>query len=119
MATYKIFRINAEGAPYAKAAKTLVDPEGGIHTEAHKAVTEKFGDVAYKIFVVQADGSLAEFGGDRADQCVNGHDKAEWWTVTKGGRKYCRKCACEASKRSKSKKAEQIAGDQLEAANLG
>ena len=114
MTTYKLFRVSATGDTYAKAFKTLVDPTGP-HTEAREAAVEKYGeDVAFRIFEVLADGTLKEFGvvADGPTECVNGHLRAEWWTVTKGGRKYCRKCATEASKRSKQlKKAARILAD--------
>lgn len=36
-------------------------------------------------------------------ECANGHPRAEFWTTTAGGRKYCRACAVEASQRSRAK----------------
>lgn len=36
-------------------------------------------------------------------KCANGHPRAEYWTETAKGRQYCRKCAVEASQRSRAK----------------
>ena len=106
MATYKLFRVNAEGKLYAKATKTLVDPVSPFK-EAYDEMIGRFGkDVVYRIFEVRDNGELVEFGADievSSATCVNGHLRATWWTITKGGRKYCRKCATEASKKSKAK----------------
>ena len=37
------------------------------------------------------------------ETCNNGHPKAEFWTITKSGRKHCRRCSVEASQRSRAK----------------
>lgn len=105
MATYKIFKMTADGVRYAKAAKTLKDPVAPW-TEALKLITELPGDPgSYRVFVVEADGELTEFGAASENEtCANGHRKAEWWTQMPSGRKYCRKCATEASIASRAKR---------------
>lgn len=47
----------------------------------------------------------AEKPADQAEltECTNGHPRAEFWTVTAGGRSYCRLCAREASAKSRAK----------------
>lgn len=126
MPTFKIFKIAADGKRYAKAAKTV-----GLYTEALRAAETLPGDRAsYKIFEL-ADGELrlVEPAKTKAEKkaskpkavvdttnCTNGHLRAEWWTVTAGGRKYCRKCAVIASLKSKAaKKAEKSMHASIEA----
>ena len=131
MSTFKIFKIAADGKRYAKAAKTV-----GLYTEALRVAETLPGDRAsYKIFEL-ADGELrlvelrlVEPAKTKAEKkaskpkavvdttnCTNGHLRAEWWTVTAGGRKYCRKCAVIASLKSKaSKKAEKAEHASVEA----
>lgn len=36
-------------------------------------------------------------------ECVSGHPRAEFWTTTAAGRKYCKACARAASQRSRAK----------------
>ena len=53
-------------------------------------------------------------------ECANGHPRADFWTTTAGGRKYCRKCAVEASQRSRAKnprptKRQKLSDDALTA----
>ena len=53
-------------------------------------------------------------------ECANGHPRAEFWTTTAGGRKYCRACAVEASQRSRAKnprptKRQKLSDDALTA----
>ena len=104
MATYKIFKMTADGARYAKAAKTIKDPIAPW-TEARALIDELPGDPgSYRVFVVEADGELTEFGADKDENCANGHPKAEWWTQMPSGRKYCRKCATAASIASRAKR---------------
>ena len=126
MSTFKIFKIAADGKRYAKAAKTV-----GLYTEALRVAETLPGDRAsYKIFEL-ADGELrlVEHAKTKAEKkaskpkavvdttnCTNGHLRAEWWTVTAGGRKYCRKCAVIASLKSKAaKKAEKAEHASVEA----
>lgn len=119
MTTYKIFKMTATGERYAKAAKTLKDPEG-IYTEAVALIATLPGDPkSYAIFELTDAGELVPLGATWAANtfktpkapkvvdlvnCANGHAKAEWWTTTAGGRKYCRKCAVAASIKSKTAK---------------
>ena len=126
MTTFKIFKIAADGKRYAKAAKTV-----DLYTEALRVAETLPGDRAsYRIFEL-ADGELrlVEPAKPKAEKkaskpktvvdttnCTNGHLRAEWWTVTAGGRKYCRKCAVIASLKSKaSKKAEKAEHASVEA----
>ena len=126
MSTFKIFKIAADGKRYAKAAKTV-----DLYTEALRVAETLPGDRAsYRIFEL-ADGELrlVEPAKTKAEKkaskpkavvdttnCINGHLRAEWWTVTAGGRKYCRKCAVIASLKSKAaKKAEKAEHASVEA----
>lgn len=118
MTTYKIFKMTATGERYAKAAKTLKDPEG-VYTEAVALIATLPGDPkSYAIFELTDAGELVPFEAPKPKtvktpkapkvidlvNCANGHAKAEWWTTTAGGRKYCRKCAVAASIKSKTAK---------------
>ena len=126
MTTFKIFKIAADGKRYAKAAKTV-----DLYTEALRVAETLPGDRAsYRIFEL-TDGELrlVEPAKTKAEKkaskpkavvdttnCTNGHLRAEWWTVTAGGRKYCRKCAVIASLKSKAaKKAEKAEHASVEA----
>ena len=126
MSTFKIFKIAADGKRYAKAAKTV-----DLYTEALRVAETLPGDRAsYKIFeLVDGELRLVEHAKTKAEKkaskpkvvvdttnCANGHLRAEWWTVTAGGRKYCRKCAVIASLKSKAaKKAEKAEHASVEA----
>ena len=89
----KLYRLSEDGKPYAKAAKTL--PAGTTDDQLAKALEDgRYGAWLVKEIPLNPRSSL---------NCNQGHPRAQWWTVTAGGRKYCRKCATEASKRSKAK----------------
>lgn len=120
MAMYKVFKMAADGTRYAKAAKTIKDPDG-LYTEYAKVLESLPGDPkSYRLFEL-TNGELIPVEDKPSKpakapktpkapkvvdlvNCANGHAKAEWWTVTAGGRKYCRKCAVAASIKSKAAK---------------